>query len=212
MPDQTTALLSPTDQLALLADAISDIGYWSWWTAALPDTFQLEFGGTQLYFPPTSTDKPPQTQIALQFRQPTSISFLSRREGAEDFAWSQLLHEDQLEAPGCSHEEFGFGDADFLKSLLDQATHYKVVHGYEPMREAFLHEPYQLVFWCGEYGLAIAAQSLRLLTHQGEVALDQLADVHRQWWDYWRSYWDKRDTPDALPKDYACEVTIPLKG
>jgi hypothetical protein len=74
----TSEPLSEADQLALLADAISDIGYWSWWTAALPDAFQLVFGGTQLYFPPTSADKPLQTQIALQFQQPTSASFLSR--------------------------------------------------------------------------------------------------------------------------------------
>lgn len=207
----TSDPISEADQLALLADAISDIGYWSWWTEALPDAFQLEFGGTQLYFPPMSADKPPQTQIALQFQQPTSVSFLSRRESAEDFAWSQLLHEDQLEAPGCSHGQFGFGDADFLQSLLEQATHYKVVHGYAPTTAAFLHEPYQLIFWCGDYGLAIAAQSLRFLTHQGDVTLDQLTDANRQWWDYWRSYWDKRNTPAALPKDYACEVTIPLK-
>ena len=29
-------------------------------------------------------------------------------------------------------------------------------------------------------------------------------------WDYWRVYWERRDRKDPLPKDYACEVTIPV--
>ena len=84
--------------------------------------------------------------------------------------------------------------------------------GYEPTAEAFLQEPVQLVFWCGDHGFAIAAQGLRLVTHSGGVALDQVPEVNREWWAYWRRYWDKKDTPEALPKDFACEVTIPLKS
>ena len=60
-------LIPDADQLGLLADAISDVGYWSCWTHDLPNGFRVEFGGTQLYFPHTKSDKPPQTQIALQF-------------------------------------------------------------------------------------------------------------------------------------------------
>jgi hypothetical protein len=51
--DYTDASLpSHTDHLAVLANAISDVGYWSWWARERPDMFQLKFGGTQLYFPP----------------------------------------------------------------------------------------------------------------------------------------------------------------
>jgi hypothetical protein len=80
-----------------------------------------------------------------------------------------------------------------------------------PPRKPF-RAPYRLVFWCGNYGLAIAARSLRLVTHSGSVALDQVAEVNRQWWDYWRRYWAHKDTAEPLPHDYACEVTIPLKS
>jgi hypothetical protein len=208
----TSELIPDAEQLELLADAISDVGYWSWWTHDLPDGFQLEFGGTQLYFPPASSDKPPQTQIALQFQQPASISFLIRGTSTEDFAWSQQLHDDLLESPTCSYGEFAFSDDDSLTSLLQEAMHVKTVHGYAPATDDFLREPYRLVFWCGDYGFAIASRNLRLLTHGGGVALDQIAEVNRQWWDYWRSYWEKKDTLDALPHDCACEVTIPVKS
>ena len=111
-------LIPDAEQLGLLADAISDVGYWSWWTHDLPDGFQVEFSGTQLYFPPVSSDKPPQTQIALQFQQSASISFLTRGNSTEDFAWSQQLHDDQLESPTCSYGEFAFGSNDALTTLL----------------------------------------------------------------------------------------------
>lgn len=203
---------SDADLLVQLADAISDVGYWSWWTHELPELFQLEFGGTQLYFPPASADLPPRTQIALQFQQPASVSFLSRGEGTADFAWAQALHDDQLEPPTCSYGEFGFGNGESLTAMLQQATHRQTMVGYEPTAEAFLQEPYQLVFWCGNFGFAIAAQGLRLVTHSGAVVLDQVPEVNREWWAYWRRYWDNKDTPEALPKDFACEVTIPLKS
>ena len=208
----TSEPITAADPLALLADAISDVGYWSWWTHELPEVFQVEFGGTQLYFPPPSADKPPQTQIALQFQQPTSISFLSRGVSTEDFTWVQQLHDDQLESPGCSYGEFSFGDEAALSGLLHAATQVNTIVGDAPTTEAFLRQPYRLVFWCGDYGLAIAAPALRLVTHSGSVALDQVADVNRQWWDYWQRYWAHRDTAEPLPHDYACEVTIPLKS
>jgi hypothetical protein len=204
--------VAAADQLALLADAISDVGYWSWWTHELPEVFQVEFGGTQLYFPPLGANKPPQTQIALQFQQPTSISFLSRGAGNGDFTWVQQLHDDQLESPGCSYGEFSFGDEAALFALLHAATQVNTIQGHAPTTEAFLREPYRLVFWCGDYGFAISARNLRLVTHSRSVALDKVAEVNRQWWDYWRRYWAHKDTTDPLLHDYACEVTIPLKS
>jgi hypothetical protein len=199
------------DQLEILADAISDIGYWSWWTEQLPELFQIEFGGTQLYFPPTNSDTPPQTQIAVRFDHPTSISFISKNEG-DNFEWINLLQEDKMEPPTCSHGEFSFGKSELAKSLLQQVTKIKTIHGDKLTIENFLSEPISLVFWCGEIGLAISAKELKLLNHLGGIALTDIAEVNRNWWEYWRTYWDKRDSSEPLPKDYACEVTIPLKG
>lgn len=211
----STAISAPdADQLALLADAISDVGYWTWWAQKLPDIFQVEFAGTQLYFaPPAAPDEPPSSRIALRFQQPTSVCFLYRGQPATDFAWVEQLYEDQLEPPTCSYGEVSFGNEAVLSTLLVQATQQQLVHGYPPTDEAFLREPVRLVGWCGDYGFALAAPALLLMTHVGELALAQVAEANRQWWsEYWRTYWAKRSTADALPYDYACEVTIPVQA
>lgn len=212
MPDITTPIPN-TDQLALLADAISDVGYWTWWAQNLPDVFQVEYAGTQLYFAPaTSSDQPPSSRVALQFRQPTSICLLGRGAAEADFTWVERLQNDQLPPLTCSHDEFAFGDDALLASLLAQATHQRIVHGSKPTDDAFLflREPYRLVAWCGDYGIALAAPALRILSHTGEILLEQVVTANQQWWSYWRLYWAKRSSPEALPQDYACEVTIPV--
>lgn len=210
MTKQDDKTPSDTKQFEILANAISDVGYWSWWTEQLPDAFQIEFGGTQLYFPPISSTNPPQTQIAIQFRQPTSINFISKNS-TNVFEWVELLHEDKIEPPTCSYGEFSFGDNELTKSLLQQVRHYRTDYGSQPTAE-ILKAPFSLVFWCGDIGLAIAAKELKLLNHLGDIALADIAGINKQWWDYWRNYWDKRESDEALPKDYACEVTIPLKS
>lgn len=212
MEDKSKNAFTDHDSLEILADAVSDLGYWSWWAEKLPDSFQIEFGGTQLYFPPQSPDRPPQTRIAVQFKQPTSVSFISRQHDLDDkFEWAQQLHEDKIEPPSCSHGEFTFTDTELMSDMLKQMSNHKTIHGYEPSISKFFNEPFHLIFWCGNVELAIASKEIVLLSHAGEVPVSDIAELNKKWWEYWRTYWDKKDTEDPLPKDYACEVTIPLK-
>jgi hypothetical protein len=204
--------LSDNEQLDILADAISDVGYWSWWTEQLPDIFQIEFGGTQLYFNPTSSDLPPQTQIALQFKYPSSVNFISKSKDTDNFQWTQDLHEDKIEPLSCSHGEFSFNNCDLTKSLLQQTTNFKTVYGNKPTTDSISFAPISLVFWCGDIGFAIIAKELKLLNHTGDIPLADISELNEKWWKYWRTYWDKRDTNEPMPKDYACDVTIPLKS
>jgi hypothetical protein len=198
--------------LDILSNAICDVGYWSWWTTNLPTVFQIEFGGTQLYFPPSDNSQPPSTQIAIQFRNPKSISFLTRRElKSDDANWFDDLHNDKMEAPTCSHEEFTFTDHSLMTAIIKDAKTIKTIHGYSPTDNLFQSEKYKLVFWAGDYGFAVSSEGIKLLTKDGRIELDQIPSVHSQWWTYWRKYWDLINTENALPKDYACEVTIPLK-
>src|SRR5262245_35039291 len=55
------------DHLPALESAISDLGCWTWWAANLPSAFQVEFGGTQLWNPPSGEGQPPSSRIALRF-------------------------------------------------------------------------------------------------------------------------------------------------
>ena len=205
--------LTETQKLEILSDAICDVGYWSWWTTNLPTVIQIEFGGTQLYFPPDDNSQAPNTQIAIQFRNPKSISFLTRQElKSDDKNWFEDLHNDKMEPPTCSHGEFTFTDQSLMTEIISGAKNIKTIHGYSPSDALFLTERFKLVFWAGDYGFAVASDEIKLLTKFGDVELDQIPSVHSEWWTYWRKYWDLINTKNALPKDYACEVTIPLKN
>ena len=39
---------------------------------------------------------------------------------------------------------------------------------------------------------------------------EEIEPLSRKWWEYWKDYWCLRGTRDASPKDFACEVTIPV--
>lgn len=198
----------------LLAEAICDIGYWSWWAARLPDFIQLEFGGTQLYFPPAAENQPPRTKIAVRMVKPKSIAFMTRREiqGEAAANWFNDLHHDKMEPPTCSYDAFTFTDKEMISDIIQEAKSMHVLHGYTPTESDFLKENCTLVFWAGDYGCAVAAEEMALYNYDGEVPVEDVPAMHKAWWDYWKKYWELRGTPNALPKDYACEVTIPVNN
>lgn len=205
--------LTETQILEILSEAICDVGYWSWWVTNLPTVIQIEFGGTQLYFPTSDNSQPPNSQIAIQFRNPKSISFLTREElTSDDENWFDDLYNDKMEAPTCSHGEFTFTDQSIMTEIINEAKTIKTIHGYSPKDNLFQSEKYKLIFWAGDYGFAVSSDEIRILTKDGDIQLDQIPSIHSQWWTYWRKYWDLINTKNALPKDYACEVTIPLKN
>lgn len=209
----STEQLTEAQILELLSRAISNVGYWTWWITELPTLVQIEFGGTQLYFPPDDHSQPPNTRIAIQFGKPKSISFLTKKAlTREEENWFDELHADKMEPPTCSYGAFSFTDPSLIAEIISSATTIKTVHGYAPTDAMFLTEKYKLAFWAGDYGFAVSSDEFKLITSIGVVALDQISSVHSEWWAYWRRYWDLKNTPDALPEDYACEVTIPIKN
>lgn len=205
--------LTETQILDILSNAICDVGYWSWWTSDLPSVFQIEFGGTQLYFPSADNSQPPSSQIAIQFINPKSISFLTKN-GGEDVEqnWFEDLHNDKMQAPTCSYDHFTFTDNSLMTEIISETKTIKTIYGYSPTDNLFHCEKYKLAFWAGKYGFAVSSDEIKLLTKEGYLELDQISNVHSKWWSYWRKYWDLKNTKNALHRDYACEVTIPLKN
>ncbi len=197
--------------LNTLANAICDVGYWSWWVTELPELIQVEFGGTQLYFPPDDPLNHPSSQIAIRFKNPKSISFLTKRklvEGAEN--WFDLLHQDKVEPITCDYDHFTFTDVKLMNEIIHQAETIQTIHGYSPRESSFMLDKYKLVFWAGDYGMAIAADELAVRSKEGFIELIQVPAIHSQWWEYWKRYWDAINTENPLPSNYACEVTIPI--
>jgi hypothetical protein len=203
-------LSEDSSNLQILGNAICDIGWWSWWTAELPKVVQIEFGGTQLFFQPNVDGNPPNNQIAIQFINPKSISFLSRsKELIEN--WPKLLETDKLELPSCDYENFTFIDENVMKNIIDEALIVNTIHGYSPKETAFYKEKYKLVFWAQDYGFAVNAEELKLMSHKGKIELDDIPEINNCWWNYWKKYWSLRDTESPLPKDNLCEITIPAE-
>jgi len=191
----------------ILEDAITDCGYWRWWTANLPASFQVEFGGVQLFQPPSEASRSPSGIYALRFMQPRKVEFLDFAADIEE-DWFSLLQADKITPPSLGRDQFILGDADRAEQLRQQAVHAHL-HFTSPDSGGQVH----LAFRAGQsFGLFVAAESVRLLSHSGEIAFSSVARLHGDWWDYWRRYWKLRDTPDELPRDNTCEVCIPAGG
>lgn len=198
------------EELELLAGAIRDVGCWNWWGERLPRAVQVEFIGTLLLLGEGGPGQPPDSRLALSFAGPVSVAFLSGA-GAEE-GWPGLLREDRLGPLTCDHDRFTFTDGEQMAAWVASAARVETVFGEPPLSPAFLEAPAKLVFWAGDKGFAVAAERMTAVTRSGTITGPELGEAHRKWWDYWREYWRRRGTGDPLPRDYACEVTIPIRG
>ena len=200
-----------TGKLELLEDVISDVGYWNWWTADFPNHIMLEFGGTQIWSSPQGPGLPPSGKIGITFLQPYSVSFITRnwldREIPEN--WIELLHNDQLELPEIEKGNFTFTDLNLIERIHKDAFKCETVFGSQPNSDLFNKSEFKFAFWAFSFGCIITSQSLNIVSHDGELSLDDIHQRNLKWWEYWEEYWAKRDSNSPLPKDYACEVTIP---
>ncbi|TCZ79379.1 hypothetical protein E0485_05825 [Paenibacillus albiflavus] len=200
------------DKLEILEEAISDVGFWSWWTEKLPEAFQLEFGGTHIWSPPRSSDTAPSGQVALRFGNPRSICFLRRSSSNLPENWADLLKADQLEPFSIDYGDFKFNNPNYLNEILNSNVILEKKFGEDPNLYINNSDIFSLCFMAGEVGFIIIAEELRILNHTGDINLNDIDSLVSRWWEYWKEYWELKNTLNELPKDYACEVTIPLKA
>jgi hypothetical protein len=199
-----------SDHLSTLEEAISDVGYWRWWAEALPDIFQIEFGGVQLHFPPDSPSHPPNNVVALRFFEPSVVAFLTDADAkhtAQD--WRHALHEDRIEPFSVNHELFTLTSEDVLREVVS-GCRIEYAHGSE-IGNATKEAPVLLGFRAQEVGFVVRAKRMAVVAQPGELDSAQIVAAAGDWWEYWREYWRLRETDTPLPRDYACEVTIPIK-
>ena len=197
--------------LAIIANAIADVGFWRWWDERLPDVFQLEFGGVQLWSPPVADGRPPNGQYALRFRGPLSVSFLTGGGSTIPADWADQMHADKLRPFNVGHDSFALDDRAAVRAIVDAAAHVDTRYGALPAHLDWEQVPALCAFWAGPVGCFVAAREVQLVAFAGEIPLADVADMSRRWWEYWHEYWRRKDTPEPLPEDYACEVTIPIK-
>jgi len=195
--------------LDTLARAISDVGYWRWWTGEdLPKSFQMEFGGTQLRFEPPEEGLPPSGLVALRFVNPTDVVFLDLSEEVPA-NWFELLHQDQLEPFNVDGEAFAFNDLELARQLLEAAHGVHALCGESAASGTLQDRAITLGFAAHQVAVCVTAERMEIYSNRGAIDLDDLLALNGAWWEYWQEYWRLRETDSPLPKDYACEVTIP---
>lgn len=194
--------------LAILEAAIADVGYWRWWTSNLPDTIQLEFGGTQLYFPPASPVQVTSGLLAVRLRKPIAVIFLSAKSSRLPDDWPEAMARDEYDPFNVEHDRFTLTSHDDAARYLSDAASSRSLVGSESDLSAH-RDKALLAFWAGPVGFVGVAESIALFNMQGEVDLASIPDWHSKWWIYWTEYWARKHTANPMPNDYACEVTIP---
>ena len=199
-----------SESLAALESAISDVGYWRWWAEELPVVFQVEFGGVQLWNPPTQGDGPPSSIVALRFHRPSVVAFLTDPEAADAAPdWRQALHEDRLEPPAVSYEHFTLTSEEAFQEIVSHCQAELLAGTHADLADTA--PGVRLAFRAGAFGLALRAEAMTALSSACELSPEQIVEAAAAWWAYWREYWSRRDSDSPMATDYACEVTIPIK-
>ena len=197
--------------LSELSSAIEEVAAWRWW-AHENDQVQLEFSSPQLARETSSDGIPmPVSPIALSLAKTHALGFLTRADAHEvPPDWPRQMAADSLDfdvvPPGLSFELFALNDRDCRARVFEIPHRIEWVVG--PSTET---ARFELTFWAGNVGATVAADALRLTTHEGEIQLSDVGNMRKNWWKYWRAYWTLRGSVDALPYDPGCEITIPLK-
>ena len=196
-----------------LEEAISDVGYWRWWEPHLPHGIGLEFGGVQLWSEPESPEKPPAGMVALQFGGPKFIAFLDMPDQPESLLkdWPERLQSDQIEPFTIAYDKFTLTSPEELKEIVVSAKGKRVLFGEESAIDAIGDQDSFIAFRAGPVGCVVIAHAMRPVTFEGPLTPDEVEERHKRWWDYWKEYWQRKDTDRPMPEDYACEVTIPAE-
>ena len=194
--------------LKVLETAIADVGYWRWWTSQLPGAVQLEFGGTQLWFSPTSPDQAPSGLVAIRLRNPLLVAFLTAKPAKLPDDWPAAMQRDECEPFTVEHDRFTLTSHDDAAAYLAEAASVQALVG-TPSDLPKYRGKAILAFWSGPVGFVGAAESIAVYSLNGEVDLASVPGLHGKWWSYWREYWERKNTARPMPHDYACEVCIP---
>jgi hypothetical protein len=205
----TLSMGSDQKEIEILEEAILDVGNLIYWAEVFPDIFQLEFDCVQLWNPPIRDNESPSNIIALQFRKPTSVSFLTfNEETPED--WPEKMRKDEF---GATIELIKFNDKNLIDEALSRVVSCKTIFGRSPKDNKFYETPYNVIIEAGHIGVAVAGESLTWQNHKEDnLPLSLVPERHKQWWEYWQAYWESKKGPNPMPYDWTCEITIPVSS
>ena len=194
------------DALNILADAISDVGSWWCWHVG-NDMLQLEFCDVQLY-DETKAEKETHTTdvLAVRFYGHVFAVFL---DDLNDKNWHIRFRDDDSILYPVDTYDMAFDDHEKAESLLNDYRNRVPVKGFKGA-ETLAAAKHILYARCDEVGFIVGGDKIEIAGEKGKYTEEEIELLSRKWWDYWKDYWRLRGTRDVLPKDYVCEVTIPV--
>ena len=204
-PDSQEAF-SSRDTLNILADAISDVGSWWCWHVG-DDMLQLEFCDVQLY-DETKAEKETHTTdvLAVRFYGHIFAVFL---DDLNDRNWHGRFHDDDSVIYPIDTYNMAFDDTEEAERLLNDYKNKTVIKDFVGL-ETLLTAKHLLYAGCDDVGFIVGGDEIEIVGRKGKYTEEEIESLSRKWWEYWKDYWRLGGTHDALPKDFACEVTIPV--
>ena len=204
-PDSHEGITS-RDALNILADAISDVGSWWCWYAG-DDRLQLEFCDVQLY-DETKAEKETHTTdvLAVRFYGHVFAVFL---DNSNDENWHERFRNDDSILYSVDTYDMAFDDEKEAESVLNDYRNRVPVKDFNGS-ETLVAAKHILCARCDKVGFIVGGDEIEIVGKKGKYTEEEIEPLSRKWWEYWKDYWRLRRTKDSYPKDYACEVTIPV--
>ena len=198
--------ITSRDTLNILADAISDVGSWWCWYAG-DDRLQLEFCDVQLY-DETKAEKETHTTdvLAVRFYGHVFAVFL---DNLNDKEWHGRFRDDDSILYPVDTYDMAFDDHKKAESLLNDYRNRVPVKDFKGA-ETLVTAKHILCARCDKVGFIVGGDKIEIVGKKGKYTEEEIEPLSRKWWEYWKDYWRLRGTRDASPKDFACEVTMPV--
>lgn len=194
----------------ILCRAISDCGYWMWWDCA-EDCAQVEFGGVLLYDESKKDKEARSGHIAVRFVDKGFIVFLDDGPNEElSNDWIEQFHNDELEPFTLEPDDLVFDNIAYAEKIIKEYKN-KNFKGDGAIEDTIRNAKHILAGKCGGVGFILGGDEIQVYGNKGKYEPEEIKDACNKWWEYWKDYWKKRETSEAYDKDYACEVTIPIK-
>ena len=194
--------------LNILADAISEVGSWHRWLIK-DDMVQMQFCDIMLYDDAKPEKETHTTDVlAVRFYGHVFAVFL---DNLDECNWYEHFRVDGSKIYPVDTYDLAFDDIKEAELLLNDYKHRIPVKNFSGL-ETFSSAKHFLYARCGDVGFIVGGDRIEVVGKKGKYTEEEIETGARKWWDYWKIYWKLRRTKDAYPKDYACEITIPVNG
>lgn len=192
--------------LNILADAISDVGSWHRWVIK-DDMVQVQFCDIMLYDENTSEKQPHSTDIlAVRFYGNNFAVFL---DNLEDEKWYERLIDDDSVIYPIDTYNMAFDDTKEAEQLLNEYKHKTIIKDFTDS-ETLRNAKHLLYARCEDVGFIVGGDKIEVVGRKGTYTEEEIESASKKWYDYWKTYWKLRGTKNAYPKDYVCEISIPV--